>query len=286
MRRLLFFVTILCFFRQAWAFPLNPDGSFRRIDPLAFLSDELFTADYNFDGIVSLGNCSGSLVRFAHSRDSDRAMVLTNGHCLGNFPRPGEVIVKRADRRSFSIMNPEGRSVGRVNAVQLLYATMTKTDMALYVLDKTHAQIAAEFRAQALTLARDYARVNDAIEIVSGYWRRGYTCAVEKIVYSLKESDWLMKDSLRYSRPGCETIGGTSGSPVILAGTRTVVGVNNTGNDSGRRCTMNNPCEIDENGNVFYQEGYSYGQQTSWIYSCLNDQGDLDLNRDGCQLPK
>ena len=75
-----------------------------------------------------------------------------------------------------------------------------------------------------------------------------------------------------------------SGSPVILAGTRTVVGVNNTGNDSGERCTMNNPCEIDQNGNVEAHEGFSYGQQTYWIYSCLNERLELDLHKAGCLL--
>ena len=95
-----------------------------------------------------------------------------------------------------------------------------------------------------------------------------------------------MFDSVRYSRPGCETIGGTSGSPVVLAGTRTVVAVNNTGNDDGDRCTMNNPCEIDEHGQVTAEQGYSYAQQTSWIYTCLDSTGNLNLNQAGCKLIK
>jgi hypothetical protein len=81
-------------------------------------------------------------------------------------------------------------------------------------------------------------------------------------------------------------IGGTSGSPIIARGTRTVIGINNTGNEDGLRCEENNPCEIDEKGNVFYQRGQNYGQQTYWIYSCLTPNFDIDLNKPGCLLAK
>ncbi|MEN0059976.1 MAG: hypothetical protein AAGB31_14140, partial [Bdellovibrio sp.] len=108
---------------------------------------------------------------------------------------------------------------------------------------------------------------------------------VEAFVPQLKEAQWTMQHSIRYSRPGCEVIGGTSGSPVIRSGSRIVVGVNNTGNESGRNCTMNNPCEIDENGKMTAHKGYTYGQQTYWVYSCLNQYNEVDLQTPGCLLP-
>jgi hypothetical protein len=49
---------------------------------------------------------------------------------------------------------------------------------------------------------------------------------------------------------------------------------------------MNNPCEIDEKGNVTATRGFSYGQQTYWVYSCLNQYNELDLSVAGCLLPK
>src|SRR3546814_2272200 len=55
--------------------------------------------------------------------------------------------------------------------------------------------------------------------------------------------------SVRYTS-SCNTIGGTSGSPVIDDATGKVVAVNNTGNEDGARCTVNNPCEVAENGTV------------------------------------
>lgn len=245
--------------------------------------DALFTADYDFEGILGLSGCSGSLVRYEDSDASDPAMVLTNGHCV-KMISPNTAIVNQSARRTFSVLDPDGKRLGKVSASKLIYATMTGTDMALYLLKESYADIAFDFDVEALTLSSQYVEIGDAIEVISGYWRRGYSCTAEAIVHSLKEGNWLMKESIRYSRPGCDVIGGTSGSPVLLAGTRTVIGVNNTTNENGRECTLNNPCEIDENGEIFYEKGYGYAQQISWIYSCRSTQGDIDLNQADCRL--
>ncbi len=242
------------------------------------------TATYNFEGIVALSNCSGSIVQFDDSDLDDKAMVLTNGHCV-SLMDPGVVMINRRSSRSFTVLDQNANSLGRVSAERLLYATMTKTDMAIYQLRQTFRQIKDSYDVDALTLSREYPVIGSDIEVISGYWRRGYSCSVEEIVFNLKESDWLFEDSIRYSRPGCNVIGGTSGSPAIDAENRMVVGVNNTINESGRRCALNNPCEIDENGNVFYERGIGYAQQTSWVYSCRAIDGSLDVNVPGCLLP-
>ena len=73
---------------------------------------------------------------------------------------------------------------------------------------------------------------------------------------------------------------------MLANGTRTVIAVNNTGNESGRKCEVNNPCEVNKDGTVVYQKGYSYAQQTYWLYSCRDEQGRIDLDASGCQLPR
>ena len=95
-----------------------------------------------------------------------------------------------------------------------------------------------------------------------------------------------MKESLRYSPKGCEVIGGTSGSPILAKGQRVVVGINNTGNESGQSCTQNNPCEVSPQGEKKILAGRGYGQQTYWFYGCLDSQFQLDLNQESCLLPK
>lgn len=244
-----------------------------------------FSEEYNFAGIVALSNCSGSLVKFETSKDTDFAMVLTNGHCISGMIPYGQVIVHEPSSRTFRLLNSSGQALGQIRASEILYATMTKTDMAIYKLRSTYAEIKTQYNIEALTLSSQHQTLGENIEVISGYWRRGYRCSVEANIYQLKEGDWIWEDSIRYSRPGCEVIGGTSGSPIVAAGTRTIIGINNTGNEDGRRCTINNPCEIDENGNVTYTQGYSYGQQTFWIYSCLNEQNELELTKPDCALP-
>lgn len=247
---------------------------------------------YSFDGIIALNNCSGSIVRFTTSLPDEPAMVLTNGHCLANsmgggMPKPGVVLVNQDANRAIYALNVQtGEKIGTLTATKILYATMTKTDVTLYQLKETYAEIERKYSSHAFTLANRYPAVGEGIDIVSGYWKRGYTCRVDGIVHELREAGWSMSDSIRYSRPGCETIGGTSGSPIISTDTKEIVGINNTGNEDGKKCTMNNPCEVDERGTITYEKGVSYGQEIAWFYTCLTADKKIDLNLAGCQLAK
>lgn len=245
---------------------------------------ENLTAEYNFEGILGLSNCSGSLVRFDDSQDTDKALVLSNGHCTGMI-EPGRIVFNQSNSRSFDVLGAKANKLGTVRAEKILYATMTKTDMSLYQLRETYADIRAKFNIDALTLSREAPDLGTEIEVISGYWKRGYSCAVAAVAPVLKEGKWSFEDAIRYTA-SCDVVGGTSGSPVLAAGTRTVVAVNNTGNTAGRKCEVNNPCEVNEDGSVIYQKGYSYAQQTFWIYSCRNDQGQVDLKVPGCLLPR
>lgn len=264
------------------AFPLALEGQNALLATPAMSLSE----NHNFEGIVALNNCSGSLIRLEHSKEADKGLILTNGHCLEfGMPAPGKVVYGKPSSRVFKLMDANARPVARLNATQVVYSTMTKTDMTIYKLNETYAEIISKYHVQPLLLESKHPALAEPIEVISGYWVRGYDCNIEAFIPRLEEDGWASLDSVRYSRPGCETIGGTSGSPIIRAGTRTVIGVNNTGNEDGQKCTMNNPCEIDKDGNVTFHKGYSYGQQTYWIYSCLNQYNELDLSVPGCQLP-
>jgi V8-like Glu-specific endopeptidase len=239
-----------------------------------------------FAGAVSLSNCSGSVIRFPNSEDNDPAMVMSNGHCLETgFPDPGEVVVDQASSRTFGLLNSSGTRIGTLRANKIAYATMTDTDVALYQLTTTYAQIKSSYGISALTLNDTHPVAGTAITVVSGYWKRTYSCSIDGFAYRLKEGAWTWKDSVRYTS-ACQTIGGTSGSPVIDNATGKVVAVNNTGNEDGGRCTDNNPCEVDANGNVTVRKGINYGQQTYQIPACFGLDNKLDLSRSGCTLPK
>ncbi|WP_285510388.1 serine protease [Streptomyces sp. NBRC 14336] len=240
----------------------------------------------NFAGTVALSNCSGSVVRMPDSEDNDPALVLTNGHCLeSGMPGPGVVVVDRASSRSFGLLNSSGTRVGTLRASKIAYATMTDTDAAIYQLTRTYAQIRSSYGINALTLNDTRPVAGTAISVVSGYWKRIYNCSIDGFAYRLKEGDWTFKDSVRYTS-ACNTIGGTSGSPVLDQATGKVVAVNNTGNEDGQRCTVNNPCEVDANGNVTVRQGINYAQQTYGIPACFGIDNKLDLSAPGCVLPK
>ncbi|MGW6573379.1 S1 family peptidase [Streptomyces sp. NPDC054945] len=240
----------------------------------------------DFAGTVALSNCSGSVVRAPASQPNDLALVLSNGHCLeSGFPAAGEVVKDRPSSRSFSLLNSAGSKVGTLRASKVAYATMTDTDISIYQLTRTYAQIQSQYGITALTLDAARPAQGSAIKVVSGYWKRIYSCNVDGFAYRLKEGDWTWKDSVRYTS-ACNTIGGTSGSPVVDTATGKVVAVNNTGNEDGARCTVNNPCEVDQNGNVTVRQGINYAQQTYIVVPCIAPGNKIDLSRPGCTLPK
>jgi V8-like Glu-specific endopeptidase len=243
-------------------------------------------ATVNFTGIVALDDCSGSLVRTPNSAATDPALVLTNGHCIETgFLQPGQVIVDQASTRQFDLLDPSGNDLATLQANDVLYSTMTDTDITLYRLNTTYQQIQQDYGATPLTLATQPDAVNSAINVVSGYWQKIYSCNIDGYAYEVQENGWTWQNSIRYTS-GCNVIGGTSGSPVIDPTTDQIVGINNTTNESGQRCTLDNPCEVDKNGNVTIHKGIGYAEETYLLDTCIDSGNVLDLNRSDCTLPK
>ena len=240
----------------------------------------------DFAGTVSLSNCSGSVIRFPNSTDTSPALVLTNGHCLETgFPAAGQVITGQSSTRTFGLLNSAGTKVATLRANQVVYSTMTDTDVTIYRTTTTYAAIKSAYNISPLTVSATHPTAGTAIKVVSGYWKTIYSCSIDGFVYRLKEGDWTWKDSVRYTS-ACNTIGGTSGSPVIDTSTGQVVAVNNTGNEDGETCTVDNPCEVDENGTVTVREGINYAEETYNIPACFTSANVLALSASGCTLPK
>lgn len=282
------FAAIVSISNSAQALPLNFS------QPMEL--SESFTTNYNFNGIAKTNICSAAIVKFRNTSDEEKAYLLTNGHCINmgktqisnlKMPAPGEVIVDVPSSEAVDLLSDDGKiSIGRIVTKRLLYATMTKTDLALYRLGKTIKELRTEYGIKPLVLSDRPAATGTPIAILSGYWRRGFTCSIEAYIEKLKEADWIFVDSLRYSREGCDVVGGTSGAPIISVTSGEVVGVNNTSNKDGGTCTLNNPCEESSNGSISVYHKRGYGQHVDWIYSCLSPSGEIDLKINGCSLPK
>ncbi|MER7541894.1 serine protease [Actinomadura sp.] len=241
----------------------------------------------DFTGIVALSNCSGSLVRTPAAADGDPALVLTNGHCYeGGMPSAGQVITNRPSNRTFTLLSRDGRgTLGRLRASRMLYATMTDTDVTLYRLNTSYAAIERNYGTTALRLSLDHPTAGADLRVVSGYWRRMYSCSLDGFAYRLRESQWTWKDSVRYTS-SCDVIGGTSGSPVIDTASGKVIAVNNTINEDGGRCTLNNPCEVDEAGNITVRPHIGYAQETYILGACIAPGSVIDFDRPGCAVPR
>ncbi|MFI6346836.1 trypsin-like serine peptidase [Streptomyces sp. NPDC050560] len=240
----------------------------------------------DFAGAVALSNCSGSVVRMPDSEPTDPALVLSNGHCVeSGMPGPGEVVLDQPSSRTFDLLDADAGSVATLQADKLAYATMTDTDISLYELTTTYQDIEDDYGIAPLDLSDQHPAQGNAITVVSGYWKQTYSCSIDGFVPQLKEADWTWKDSVRYT-PECDTIGGTSGSPVVDEASGQVVAVNNTGNDDGGRCTLNNPCEVDEDGNVTVHQGTNYAEETYIIPACVGTGNKIDLSAPDCTLPK
>ena len=234
---------------------------------------------------IRLNNCSASLVRYPTSVGTDRAMMLTNGHCFeGGFIPAGQVITNRSSSRRGTLLNSSGSSVLRLTADRVLYATMTGTDVTLYRLTRTFGSIRSATGISARTISASHPVAGDTF-VPSGFFARVFNCDIARFVPTLREDRWTWHDSIGFAT-GCDTIHGTSGSPVVSVATGEVVGINNTGNDDGEVCTLNNPCEVNPDGTTTATKGLDYGQETYWFTTCLTASRTIDLNKPGCLLTR
>src|SRR3954447_20051468 len=230
---------------------------------------------------IALSNCSASLVRFPSSVSTDRAMMLTNGHCYeGGFLAAGQVLQNRQSSRRGTLLSSTGATLGTLTADRVLYATMTGTDITLYRLTRTFASVQSSFGVTARTISASHPVMGDTF-VPSGFFSQVFNCDVLSFVPTLREDRWTWHDSIRFA-DGCGTIPGTSGSPVISVATGELVGINNTANENGQSCTLDNPCEVNPDGTTTAVLNRRYGQETYWITTCVTANRTINLNQVGC----
>lgn len=246
-------------------------------------------AEGRFAGTARLPGCSGAVVRWPAALDTDRAVVITNGHCVRRpFLGAREVLVDEKRWMRLELLDGVGRSALTARAMRLQYATMHRTDVAVLMLRETYADLAGAGVAP-LSLATEGPSRGDRIRIPSGYWTEQRACTTPGTAHRLHERMWDWWDSIRLpgvpGGGGCAIRGGYSGSPIISRETGLVVGVANTGYVGGRRC-IDSACEEDRRGRVVMRRHMNYGQQTSWLLTCLDAGRTFDLDVAGCRLAK
>ncbi len=251
---------------------------------LALISLNAFALDARFEGTVDLSNCSGFVFKAPEMSEDRKALIMTNGHCLQTafgsmILKPGEARANQNNARKISIVTERGTKL-KLSTKRLIYATMTGTDMAVYELGLSFRELAERgIRPFVMTTAPAEGM---KVDVISGHKNNFNTCSIERIG-ATREGGYSFTEALRFSSE-CTQGNGTSGSPVLMAGTREVVGIANSYNANGSACGNNNPCEITAAGEVEVFHEARYGQQSLGILACLSEDG--FVASENCQLTK
>src|SRR5690242_17391232 len=112
------FLTLALVSTTTWALPQAPFNALAKTQAISNFDD----LAYDFEGIIKLSNCSGSLVAFAGQPLTAKAIVMTNGHCIGTMPKPGEVVVNRPLVRNMKVFDGSMK-LSPVSSTSILYAT-------------------------------------------------------------------------------------------------------------------------------------------------------------------
>lgn len=241
----------------------------------------------DYDATVKVWNCSASLVRLPGAADTDKALVLTNGHCLPSGHLDGsQVLVNQkyhpdyADATILKGNQGSAKVVRTVKLEQVAYATMKSTDVALIRTNTTYRQLASA-GIKARPLAATQPAVGTVVDVPSTYWNQVHRgCGIQAVVPTLQEGVWTWQDSMRLGSQCNDLPGGTSGSPMVDQSTGAVVGVVNTVQTDSGDCSENNPCE--DTGAA--PAGTSYGQQTWWAAGCFKNSVWSPTSQ--CRLPR
>lgn len=243
---------------------------------------------YDFEGIVKMSNCSASIIIFNGMPTQLKAILMTNGHCTSRWRKfipPNEAIINKKIKLHAQVYDAQ-KNLHPISTTKLLYGTMTGTDLAFYELKETYDELLTKYNVRPLLLDHKRPQIGQDVEVISGYWNKGFSCQIEDFAGVLRESKWSFEDSIRFkNNPSCQMKGGTSGAPITIRDTRLVIGINNTSNTRGRNCTNNNPCEI-QGDQIIVRRGVRYGQQTYKIYSCLTSDFIFDFNKTECDLAR
>ena len=251
---------------------------------------------------TAASNCSAAFVTLKGRSKSERGLLLTSGHCImmgratihGRLavPAPGEVILHVKEHRTLTL-ETGNTAAPRVciRTDELLYATLTGLDLAIYRLTETYEEIAGRTGARPLRVAGDI--LSDVqvaaglrVRMPSSYHQTNYTCTTDATVSWLREDLWTWRPVLRLTKE-CEARPGSSGSPIVREDTNEVVAIyGTTYNADGKPCEFNNPCEIDEKGvTSVANKGQPYAHFVHRLHTCFDPRGNLNLSAADCSLP-
>lgn len=252
---------------------------------LTIATISVFASASELAGAAQISGCSGSLVKFKNQSMRDKAIILTAGFCVSSSDKFFESLVPL--EMNVRILNKDKEFVDeQFKTTKIIYSTQTDTDVALLELEQSYQEIFDKHGISPFVLADKGANVGEKISVISGFMRVTLDCFVDAIVFKLVEGKLVTRDSYRLGGDYADS--GSGGSPMVLAGTRNVVGVTNTNSvstTSSNTCDTKSVCEIAQDGSIQVRPDTSYGQQISTLYSCLDARANFNIYQQGCKMP-
>lgn len=252
------------------------------------------------NGTIEMGNCSGAVIRGARTQPQDHVLVLTNGHCVNARPNAAESIGPIQEMHNVIVLSQDGNAAVRAKSTDLVYATMTGTDLAVYRLDINYADLAGR-GIRVFEIADNTPRIGQKFQLLSGIWQKGVSCTIDAIVPVLREGGYVQRRALRYKKNAeCDPGAGTSGSPLV-GNDGAIFAIHNTStfdihdydrlppqarSDEPEICAEGNACEVRPSGATETIAGMRYGQQLLGLGECLDSGSQLNFEQPGCLLPK
>lgn len=237
--------------------------------------------DIGMGGFPAIQGCESSIVKTSASRDEDPALLVTNGHCVPTVdpemtaPERGTSLTDEPVSVPVPFTDDEGYQLTKAKTERLIVATMTGTDLAVYRLDRSFAQLAAD-GVRVLQLAAEPPKVGDKVSLMTFEPR---SCTIEAVVPTLREDGYEQQNALRMAGdPKCETFPGTSGAALVAADGTTLVGINNTNNREGGKCVADGPCEVAADGSTSVVTDQPYGQQVVGLNDCITAGSTFDAD--------
>lgn len=245
-------------------------------------------------GFIDATKCTAFLIDSGTDDKVSPAYVITNGHCAFSEGLMDEgqvetnVVVDYAvqfkyfkDKLDVSLSTP---------VKKVLYATMTKMDVAVLELGVSQWDLEQQ-GIQTLQLSDDSdLKSTDALEnpsipvLGTEEVNLHLSPCLSEGRAKVQEHHWTWENMIRNK---CSILGGSSGSPLLLAGTRKVVGLMNTGymaNATDDPCSLYQPCEISSKGTKSLKKK-NYAVPVSSFNGCFA-QGKFDLAQKNCNLTK
>jgi len=255
-----------------------------------FPEDTPFPTDALSGTVRTDGGCTGAVFQTPSSQPGDPALMLTNGHCADPMPEPDRAVVGEEADAAVLVLDEHGDTTLRARTTALGYATMTGTDIAVYSLDKTYAQL-EEAGVLVRTVSSDLPQAGQDVRLLAGGSAVALDCRIGEVVPTLREGGYELHGAIRYadgqecSNPDSGATHGDSGSVLVDVHTDQIVGVHNTSVDgSDEACTDNNACEVSADGTSAVYEGGRYGQRVNMLAACFTVGSVFAADAEGCTL--